>query len=476
MAHEVQIKELVNGILVTETLDGNVVERLLSYQGKPFFRSTNESDEETYQIIDKVGEIYNIPALATDFVLIDINDAVFIPADGVELVEYSERLRPFRPDYEADESHIGTVETTANSVKINLATDNVNWAKIAGSFYERYYPDTFNYTPVTTGQKILIVYAVPDALPFRLAQGAEAVQAVEPDYDGLFVARIIVNSDGQIVEEIGATDYKYHSEDAWRRIDINTDDALVINIGGSGESSFDIFSDVLAPKIGGIVTKAMKHVWDGKDLIFKNSTSKDLIFEPNTYTNTDKLSYFTFADNYTVKADNYAMLKFKGGVIELVKISQDVDLSAYALDADLDTEIVNRALGDSDLQSQITTEKNRNDTQDGQITDLYVHSIAITTTTSITTDTTDANGRTQNGREVAIKNGVNAINLTCELTSPANFVASYTKEGSAAITVLAGAGTTLYQTDGTNVINGIKGSTFCIKRSGNEFQLQISNR
>lgn len=139
------------------------------------------------------------------------------------------------------------------------------------------------------------------------------------------------------------------------------------------------------------------------------------------------------------------------------------------LRANLDAEIVNRAIGDANLQTQVNT----NNTA---IADLNVHSIAITTSSSITTDTTDANGKSQNGREVAIKNGVNAINITCELTSSANFLASYTKEGSAAITVVAGAGATLYQTDGANVINGIKGSTFCIKRSGNEFQLQVSNR
>ena len=94
----VQIKEITNGVEIKETIDGNVVVKIISYQSKPFIRTTNESDEETYQVLDRLGEIYNIPALATDFILIDINGAVFIPANGEELIEYSLKIRAFRPE------------------------------------------------------------------------------------------------------------------------------------------------------------------------------------------------------------------------------------------------------------------------------------------------------------------------------------------------------------------------------------------
>ena len=63
MAHQVQIKELVNGIEITENLDGVVVVKLLSYNSRPFFRTTNETDEESYQVLDRLGEIYHLPAL-----------------------------------------------------------------------------------------------------------------------------------------------------------------------------------------------------------------------------------------------------------------------------------------------------------------------------------------------------------------------------------------------------------------------------
>lgn len=107
---------------------------------------------------------------------------------------------------------------------------------------------------------------------------------------------------------------------------------------------------------------------------------------------------------------------------------------------------------------------------------LNVNNITITTAVSITTNTTDSSSYGQHGRNTVISNGANAINLTCETTSNANFVASYTKLGSSAITFLAGSGATLVQVDATNVLNGIVGSTACLTRVGNTFYLQISNR
>lgn len=136
-----------------------------------------------------------------------------------------------------------------------------------------------------------------------------------------------------------------------------------------------------------------------------------------------------------------------------------------------------RTFADGVLDSKITDEKNRNDTQDSAIADLNVHNITITTSTSITTNTLSTiNSFNQNGRNVILSNGVNAINLTCEITSDSKFVASYTKLGSAAITFTAGSGATLVQVDGTAILNGAVGSTACLTRSGNTFYLQISNR
>lgn len=100
----------------------------------------------------------------------------------------------------------------------------------------------------------------------------------------------------------------------------------------------------------------------------------------------------------------------------------------------------------------------------------------ITTTVDITTNTLGSNGKSQHGREVAIANGSNNITLTCEINSEADFIASYTKEGAGSITIVAGAGATLLKADGIDLIGGIPGSSFCIKRRGIQFQIFISNR
>jgi hypothetical protein len=105
-----------------------------------------------------------------------------------------------------------------------------------------------------------------------------------------------------------------------------------------------------------------------------------------------------------------------------------------------------------------------------------INNIIITTAISITTNTTDTSGYGQNGRNVMISNGANAINLTCETGSTANFVASYTKLGSSTITFVAGSGSTLVQVDGTAALSGIVGSTACLTRTNNTYYLQISNR
>lgn len=205
MAHQITIKEIVNGVEITETIDSNILISVLSYNAKPFFRSTNEEDVESFQIIDRIGEIYHLPALATEFTLIDINGNYFIPANGEELIEYSYKIRIFRPENEFDKVlNVGTVEATANTVKVNIPSVGLpNSVLINGSVYENYYPSLFNFVAVVEFTKILIVYAKPDSTVFYLAQGVEALSAVEPDYEGLFVARLIVNVSGIVIEEGG---------------------------------------------------------------------------------------------------------------------------------------------------------------------------------------------------------------------------------------------------------------------------------
>tara|TARA_R110002049_G_C9177884_1_gene563248 strand:- start:6075 stop:7679 length:1605 start_codon:yes stop_codon:yes gene_type:complete len=105
------------------------------------------------------------------------------------------------------------------------------------------------------------------------------------------------------------------------------------------------------------------------------------------------------------------------------------------------------------------------------------NSITITTGVSITTNTLGDSGNpqdVQNGKHINLNNGVNVINLTCDAFD--NFSATYTKKGSGAITVIAGAGRTLFESDGTALIDGAKGSRFTITSEGTEDTLTISNK
>ncbi|KAF2082122.1 beta strand repeat-containing protein [Flavobacterium sharifuzzamanii] len=99
--------------------------------------------------------------------------------------------------------------------------------------------------------------------------------------------------------------------------------------------------------------------------------------------------------------------------------------------------------------------------------------ITITTTTNITTDTLDANGKKQIGKNVIINNGTSAINIT--VNGGIDFNASYLKHGTGAITFIQATGRTLVQVNTTSTLNGAAGSTATISSIGTTDYLRISN-
>lgn len=104
---------------------------------------------------------------------------------------------------------------------------------------------------------------------------------------------------------------------------------------------------------------------------------------------------------------------------------------------------------------------------------LKLAQIVITTDVDIDTDTTDADGTDQKGRNVIIDNGANVIGFTVK--AGADFTASYLKHGTGNITFLQATGRTLVQVNGTNVLNGAKGSTATISSIGTTDYLKINN-
>ena len=102
-----------------------------------------------------------------------------------------------------------------------------------------------------------------------------------------------------------------------------------------------------------------------------------------------------------------------------------------------------------------------------------ISQITITTSASITTDTTSSGGISQKGKNVIIDNGANPINIT--VNGGTDFCVSYVKHGSGAITFVQGSGRTMVQVDSTAILNGAVGSTAVISSIGTTDYLRISN-
>jgi len=99
--------------------------------------------------------------------------------------------------------------------------------------------------------------------------------------------------------------------------------------------------------------------------------------------------------------------------------------------------------------------------------------VTVTTAVSFNTELASDGGYSQNGKNVLIKNGTNAINITVGAT--ANGVYSFQKEGTGAITFLASSGKTIRPVDATAIMNGAVGSTATASVVGTIISLRISN-
>lgn len=464
MAHTVEIKEIINGVQITETIDADIVVKLISYQSKPFLRTTNESAEETYQVLDIVGEIYNTPALATDFRIIDANDNVFIPANGVELIEYSLKIRAFRPDDDRDDFHIGAITTTSNSLTITLSDDNVNWAYIDGSFYEKYYPDTFNFTPVTTGEKILIIHALPDAQVFHLAQGSESTEAVEPSYSGLFVARLLVTTEGiDIVEAVSG--FREKAVDSFAIYSLLAGDRVI----GIGANMRLKVQSAGAVRIGGFVNEEDK-LYNGCPISVRNDTPFPMEFYNAVDASPEFIAINSADLPFSIKAGETANFAYRGGIVEIIKTGGSASFPETGSNGDV-LEKDSAVAGGVKWSNRLTTAETA-------ITDLYIAQAKFTVTSSITNETlSTVSNLKQNNRNNLIANGVNAINITLTSTAEAKFQAIYHKLGSGTITFVADAGVSLVLIDGTDKMEGTAGfQTASVHRDGNKYYVQISNR
>lgn len=114
------------------------------------------------------------------------------------VVALAEYVRNFNNNLSYDRViSIGEITSENNNITINV-NDLGNVVYINHIFYTKNTPDTFTFTPVTEGVKVILLYALPDEQIFYMLEGVQSIEAVEPTlpYGAIFVQRIIVTVDG----------------------------------------------------------------------------------------------------------------------------------------------------------------------------------------------------------------------------------------------------------------------------------------
>lgn len=276
----VYILEIENGLKITETIGANTVIRYVTSLGFPFIRSTNEL-EATYQVVDTVGEIYNLPAVPSDFTLESITGNIYLSATGEELIENSLHLRPFRTENLEDRViSLGTIVTTSSAVTVNLPSSGINSILINGNIRERYIKSQFTFTAVTTGIKVLIIYGLDTSEMLYLSEGTEGVEAVEPSIPtgALFVSRLIVSTTGVIVQDNDTT-YKIKSDDTIYPIVLDTNSPTWV-FGNTTTYDITATGSVTTPTIAGFKYGAQTEgSWNGKKSVIRNRTGMPLLLK-----------------------------------------------------------------------------------------------------------------------------------------------------------------------------------------------------
>ena len=209
---------------------------------------------------------------------------------------------------------IGEISATENTVTLAVHSSGTNAVRINGVVLTRTFPNTFNFTPVTEGSKFLIIYAINDSGIFRLAEGVEDLEAVEPEIPvgALFVRRILINSAGADVEFPSLNGFREKVEDDWKAytfyapgeeklLPFTTDKKTSYIIKKA--TNFD--GDLLLVGMKSKITDS-DNWWPGKEFTVFNQTTNNLVLVAG-YTGTGVT--FNIASNVTVPGGKF--VKFK---------------------------------------------------------------------------------------------------------------------------------------------------------------------
>lgn len=271
---------------------------------------------------------------------------------------------------------LGTVSLTDNVLNLAVHSSGANKVRVKGKTITRTFENNWNTTPIAdNGVKVIRGYAVRNEDDFFISEGEELLEFTLPEIpeDALQLFIVTITNAGATIDTGGEGGFKTKAESGWKSLVFtsNLPRWIVLN---SDESVFDIIAENGAtPLISGLLTKGGKWIYPGKEYTLFNASGIDVIIRRNDvrppFNPLAIANYLTFpvGADIIIKPGEYFRFKIKGTELVVLKFASDIDFSLYALDADLDAEIVNRAIADLALDGKITTEKNRNDSQDSAI-------------------------------------------------------------------------------------------------------------
>lgn len=223
---------------------------------------------------------------------------------------------------------IGDIIATDSDVTLTVH-ELGNVVRIGGLIYSKYVEDYFTFTPVTTGIKVLIIYALPDSQIFYLAEGQEALEAIEPDLpEGfLYVSRILVTPEGVEVQPIDLSGFREKRIDGWFPYNMREGENTV-SITGLKTMKFRLTKSSLYTageiKVVGIKNYLVDFLYDGVPAFFINNTGEDVLITTPSVVIDNNIEIVN--SPYILKNNNAVELAYNSRIskFEILKIGTSI--------------------------------------------------------------------------------------------------------------------------------------------------------
>ncbi|MFW2137092.1 hypothetical protein ACK2M7_12575 [Chryseobacterium sp. TY4] len=175
---------------------------------------------------------------------------------------------------------LGAVTATSSTVSLAVHSGGSNKVRLGGNIRERAFASNFNYTPVVTGVKVLLMYAIDDEFIFYLAEGIESAEAVEPELPSgaLYIRRIIVNVEGPVIDTQVLSGFREKAVDGWKTHFASSAAPAYLVLDNSHKCNFSVvqLSSTSEVNIAGIYTNVSDLLYDGLQFTITNDCATDI--------------------------------------------------------------------------------------------------------------------------------------------------------------------------------------------------------